>query len=322
MRKILLGSTGERISIFGLGTMYFGSKVDKKVSFRLMDIYEDHNGNFLDSANKYASWVSGFHGGESEAVLGSWLKSKHNRQKMLISSKVGFPYGNIPRSLKSDIIISECEKSLRRMGVETIDIYFAHAYDAETAIEETMEAFYHLKKEGKIRFAGASNFPAWRMEEANNLARQKGWEGFCCLQQRHSYLEPNVRTAFGNQLLITPETEDFALTKNITLMGYSPLLNGSYVREDRKLPEQYNSLNTDIRLKALRRVAGELNASPNQVVLSWMIHSNPVVIPLVTGSNESQIRENLNALKFHLSDDHLKILNNLDATQYELLENN
>lgn len=316
MQTVELGNTGEIISCMGLGTMYFGSKVDKNTSFDILDIYAGYGGEFLDSANKYASWVPGFKGGESEHLIGDWMKERRNRQKIFLSSKVGFPYGEIPHSLKKRIIISECEKSLKRLAVETIDIYFAHTYDPETPIEETMEAFYRLKKEGKVRFLGASNFPAWRMEEANNCSTLNGWEEFCCLQQRHTYLQPNIRAEFGNQLILTPEIEDYALSKNITLMGYSPLLNSSYVNKRRKIPEQYDSLNTKYGLEVINTVAGELNATANQVVLRWMMNSNPVVIPIISGSNKQQIIENLESININFAENHMKILNELKIEQY------
>ncbi len=224
MKKVQLGNTGEEISVAGLGTMYFGSKLDEKTSLRLIDMYVDHGGNFLDSANKYASWLPGFQGGESETIIGKWLKQNPGTSNLLITSKVGFPYGEIPRTLKKEIIISECEISLARLGVETIDIYFAHAYDRETPIEETMEAFFQLKKSGKIRYAGASNYTGWRLEEANHVAQAQGWEGYCCLQQRHTYLDPVSRADFNNQEFLTPEIEDFCLRKNLNIIAYTPLL--------------------------------------------------------------------------------------------------
>lgn len=109
---------GAHISVLGLGTMYFGSMVDEKTSFCLLYLYVDHGGNFLDSANKYASWVPGFQGGETEHLFGKWLKQRSRKEDLIISSKVGFPYGDIPRSLKKEIIISECERSLKRLGLE------------------------------------------------------------------------------------------------------------------------------------------------------------------------------------------------------------
>lgn len=309
MEKFELGKTGEMISCIGLGTMYFGTRVEESTSFHILDFYTEQGGIFLDSANKYASWVPGFHGGESEYLIGKWMKHKGNRHNMFISSKVGFPYGNIPRSLRSEIVISECEKSLKRLGVETIDLYFAHAFDAKTPIDETMEAFHLLKKDGKIRFAGASNYYAWQLVEANASANLHCWDGFSCIQQRHTYLEPTMRANFGTQLMLTPELQTFCIEKNLTIMAYSPLIGGAYVRNDREIPVQYQSLTNEFRKVKLKNVSNDLKVSANAVVLAWMVQSFPHMIPIVTGSSIAQIQENLQALSIRLSKEHLKQLN-------------
>jgi aryl-alcohol dehydrogenase-like predicted oxidoreductase len=314
MRTAILGKTGEQISSIGLGTMYFGTKVDEHTSFHLLDRYSQVGGSFLDSANKYASWVPGFQGGESEHVIGKWMRKRANRRRMFITSKVGFPYGKIPRSLKKELVISECEKSLKRFDVDYIDLYFAHAYDVETTHEEIMEAFLSLQKGGKIRFAGASNYFAWQLAEANIAAHHLGWEGFCCIQQRHTYLEPNLRVDFGTQLLLTPEMQDYCTASGITMMAYSPLLNGAYVREDRPLTSHYQSYNTNVKLALLKKVSNTLGISPNAVVLAWMIQNSPQVVPLVTGSTQAQLDENLQALSVQLTEEQLNNLNQLIVT--------
>lgn len=315
MEKVELGITGEFISTLGLGTMYFGTKVDRITSMNIMDIYCDKGGSFIDSANKYANWIPGYKGGESENLIGEWLKLRNNRNKIFLTSKVGFPYGDIPRSLTKDIIISECEKSLARMGVDTIDMYFAHAYDKHTPIEETMEAFSVLKQQGKIRFMAASNFPSWRLAEANQVANSKGWEGIVCVQQRHTYLESSLRATFGNQLLLTPEIEDFCSSKNITMMGYSPLLSGAYTEIDKPMPIQYKSENTNFRLNILKEISNELGITQNQLVLAWMLNSTPRVLPTIAGSNSRQIEENIAAGDIQLSDQLMARLNRVELTK-------
>jgi aryl-alcohol dehydrogenase-like predicted oxidoreductase len=253
--------------------------------------------------------VPGFCGGESECLIGKWMKQKGNREKMFLASKVGFPYGAIPRSLKKEIIISECEKSLKRLGVGTLDLYFAHAYDSKTPAEESMEAFFRLKKEGKIRFAGASNYSSWQLSEANTVAGNQGWEGFSSIQQQHTYLEPLLRTPFGNQVILTPEMENYCAVRNITLIAYSPLLGGAYSDTDKALPVQYQNPDSGFKLKILKQIAGELQVSANAVVLAWMMQSSPPVIPLVSGSSLNQLKENLLVLSFTLSQVQLDRLN-------------
>jgi len=308
MKKIQLGNTKEEISVAGLGTMYFGSKLDEKTSFLLIDKYLDHGGNFLDSANKYASWLPGFKGGESESLIGKWLKQNPRPSSLFITSKVGFPYGEINRSLKKEIIISECEKSLKRLGVEAIDLYFAHAYDEDTPAEETMEAFHQLKKSGKIRYVGASNYTGWRLEQANSVAQNQGWEGYSCLQQRHTYLEPAARADFNNQEFLTPEIEDLCNTKNLNIIAYTPLLAGSYNRTDQPLPIQYQSTLNDQRLAALKKISKETNLSPGQLVLAGMVNSKPAVIPLLGCSSINQLEENIDAVSFSLAPELMQAL--------------
>ena len=308
MKKITLGKTGIEISVLGLGTMYFGSKLDERTSFRLMDLYLEHGGNFLDSANKYASWLPGCKGGESEMLINKWLKQRGRAADLVIATKVGFSYGDVPRSLKKEIIISECELSLRRLGVECIDLYFAHAYDPFTPIEETMEAFHQLKKAGKIRYVGASNYMDWRLEAANSLAELKDWEGFCCLQQRHTYVEPSIRADFGNQQVLTPGVVDLCRERQISLMAYSPLLGGIYGKHEAALPIQYQSLANEQKMAALSALTSKTPFTANQLVLSWMLHSSPQVIPLVTGSNEKQLIENLEAASIRLTSEDMDLL--------------
>ena len=307
--KVELGDTGEQVSSVGLGTMYFGSKIDERTSYEMLDHYFERGGRLLDSANKYASWVPGFKGGESEGVIGKWMQQKSNRESLFITSKVGLPYGGIPRSLKKEVIISECEKSLNRLGIEMIDLYFAHAYDPITPIEETMEAFHRLKRDGKIRYAGASNFYAWLIGEANTAANLQNWEGFICIQQRHTYLEPVTRANFGAQLVLTPEMEAFCRAKNLGIMAYSPLLGGAYERQDLPIPDPYHSISTDIRMARLKEVADELGLSLHKVVLAWMLQSSPPVISLIAGSAVQQISMNLDALSVSLTEKQLDLLN-------------
>jgi aryl-alcohol dehydrogenase-like predicted oxidoreductase len=309
MKSVRLGNTNEQISCIGLGTMYFGTKVDEQTSFSILDYYVEKGGSFLDSANKYASWIPGFQGGESELLIGKWLKEKANRDKIFLTSKVGFPYEDIPRSLKKEIIISECNRSLKRLGVETIDLYFAHAYDAKTLPEEVMEAFSSLKKQGKIKFSGASNYSSWQLSEADHAAKKLGVDSFTCLQQRHTFLEPGLRANFGTQLVLTSETEEYCQIQKLTIMAYSPLLGGAYVNSNKPIPAQYQSADNDLRIKNLNRLAKDLNVSPNALVLRWMIQSTPAVIPIVAGSTVAQLEENMEALTFILNDEQLALLN-------------
>ena len=239
MRRIEIPSAELQVSSYCLGTMYFGSKVPVDTSLTLLDAYADRGGNFLDSANKYASWIEGFSGGESERVIGRWLKDRP-RDRFVVTSKVGFPYGDVPRSLRADVIVSECEKSLRRLGTDYIDIYFAHAEDAGTPVEETLRAFDKLIRDGKVRCIGASNHQAWRLAEAELMARAAGLPHYVVLQQRFSYLQPVVGADFGTQLPLTPEQTDFLCASWGVADGLLPRCWAACTRS-RRYPFRFNT---------------------------------------------------------------------------------
>jgi len=170
LKTQVLGQTGVEVSSLCLGAMYFGSRNDEATSYRILDQYVAAGGSFIDTANIYAMWVQGYHGGESETLLGKWMQERRNRQHMFIASKVGFNYQDVPISLSARWIEEECNKSLRRMNIETIDLYYAHCDDRETPLEETLEAFNRLVKAGKVRFIGASNYLACRGQQLPGLA--------------------------------------------------------------------------------------------------------------------------------------------------------
>jgi len=302
MQQIKILRSDMEISVLGLGTMYFGSGLSPKESYKLLDCYHQNGGRFFDSANKYASWVPGNKGGESEEVIGTWMmKQRKSRTEIVLCSKVGFAYGQIPRSLNREIIISECEKSLKKLKTDYIDLYFAHCDDFAVSQQEYMEAFFQLKKTGKIRYAGASNFQSWRLATAQQIASQQGWEGFVCVQQRHSLLEPSLRADTGTQTVLTPEMISFCHYSKLSIMAYSPLMGGLYDKFDEDVPLHYQNPNSMHRLTTIRELALKHKTSANAMVLAWMMQDNPAVIPLITGSKVSQIEDSLSALTINLS---------------------
>jgi len=313
MRTVSLGNTGAKVSAFCLGAMYFGSRTDRETSYQLLDQYVEAGGSFLDTANIYARWVPGYVGGESETLLGEWMRERRNRAQTFIATKVGFQYPGVERGLRAHQIEAECEKSLKRLGTETIDLYYAHVDDRDTPMEETMEAFNRLLRAGKVRFIGASNFPAWRLEEARWVSQTRGWAEYCCVQQRYSYIRPKPGAGFDPQIAANDDLLDYCRARSVTLLAYSPLLGGAYTRADRAFQEQYLGPDTEARLAALRAVARESGATLNQVVLAWMVQGDPPVIPLVAASTAEQMQENLGALQVELSIEQMARLNSASA---------
>ncbi len=311
MEKISLGFTNEKVSSLCLGTMFFGTKINQKTAFELLDQYFENDGSFIDTANIYAWWVTGTKGGESETLVGKWINKRKARKKIFVASKVGFDYGSVKRELKQSTIITECEKSLRRLGVETIDLYYAHIDDRNTNFDEVLEAFTRLINSGKVRFIGASNIQTWRLEQAYWVSKMQNLAQYCCVQQRYTYLQPRSNTKFENQVVANSDLIDYCETRNITLLAYSPLLKGAYTREDRSLYSQYQSTDNQKRLEMLKTIADEAGATTTQVVLAWMLHSKPQVLPVFSASTKEQLKENLGSLQIKLSDEQFSRLQNV-----------
>ncbi len=189
MKTVALGMTGEKVSALCLGAMNFGTKLDEKGSMQLLDRYYEQGGRFIDTANNYAVWWGG-DGSESENVLGRWMRNRGNRDALFLATKVGFNTPAVGSGLSRRVIRQEIEASLRRLGTDHVDLYYAHKDHRSDPLEETLEAFDELHRAGKVRMIGCSNWRAWRIEQARELCRAKGWIGFCCVQQRHTYLRP------------------------------------------------------------------------------------------------------------------------------------
>ena len=309
MKTTPLGKSGVDVSIYSLGAMYFGSRNDRATSYRMLDRYVDAGGSFIDTANIYAWWVDGYRGGESETLMGEWLAERGHRSRLFIASKVGFQYDNVKIGLTAAQIEAECNKSLRRLGVDTIDLYYAHVDDRARPLEETMAAFDRLVRAGKVRFIGASNFTAWRLAQAHALSTQQGWPDYVCVQQRHTFLRPKPGASFGPQLAATDELVDYCRANQVTLLAYSSLLSGAYQRADRPVPDEYRGPDADARLAALHSVAAAHGVTPNQVILAWLVQQNPPVIPVMAASTDAQMAENLAALDLVLTGDEIEMLN-------------
>ncbi|NMF86483.1 aldo/keto reductase [Nodosilinea sp. P-1105] len=305
MRTVELSDTNVFVSCLGLGTLRFGTLNSYAESAELLDMYLEAGGRFLDTANCYNQWAANAKGGESEVVLGQWLRERGNRDELFIASKVGFGYGTVPDGLAAKTIISACEESLRRLGTDHIDLYYAHKDDPNTPLEETLSAFTQLKESGKIRFAGASNYLAWRLADADAIAAQKGLAEFTCIEQRFTYLRPQPGSYFFPQRLIDENLATYCDARGKTMLPYTPLLRGAYVRTDRPIAQAYQGPDTDARMAALKEVSQAVGATPNQVVLAWMMQRQPPLIPIFSAGQPAHMQENLGALDITLIDDQM-----------------
>ncbi len=313
VKTIPLSQTGVEVSALAMGSTNFGSKCSEAQSFALLDQYFEAGGTFLDTANNYSHWAPGCQGGEAEMVIGHWLQKRSNRAQIFLATKAGFDSGDVDRGLRAEQIEGECEKSLRRLGVETIDLYYAHKDDPTTPLEETLTAFDRLVKAGKVRFVGASNYLAWRLAEAKAVSDAHSLVSYCCIQQRFTYLRPKPGASFGPQLAANDDLLQYVQAKDMTMLAYTPLLHGAYTRQDRELPEQYQNEDGSVRLRTLQAVANELGATANQVVYAWMLQQTPAILPILGVSTSEQLTENLAGLEITLRADQLQRLNEASA---------
>ena len=313
MKTVPLGATGVDVSIYCLGAMYFGSRNDRATAYRMLDRFVDAGGTFIDTANIYAWWVEGYHGGESETLLGAWLRERGHRDRLFIASKVGFQYGDVTRGLSAAQIEAECNKSLRRLGIDSLDLYYAHVDDRLTPQEETLAAFDRLVRAGKVRLLGASNFSGWRLAQAHALSERHGWPDYVCLQQRHTYLRPKPGASFDPQLHLTDETAAYCHANQVTILAYSSLLSGAYTRLDRPVPDEYLGPDADARLAVLRELAAAHGVTPNQVILAWLTQQTPAILPVMAASTDEQMAENLHALELQLTDAEIERLTTAGA---------
>jgi aryl-alcohol dehydrogenase-like predicted oxidoreductase len=309
MEKVKLGNSGLEVSALCLGTDLFGSKRDKQTVFALLDHFRDSGGTFVDTANFYASWLEGFCGGESETVIGEWLKERRSRKSMVIASKVAFDYPGCQGGLCAEEIERECEKSLRRLHTDRIDLYYTHKDDRATPLEETMEALDRLVRTGKVRAIGASNLASWRIAQANQLCKSEGWTEYSVIEQRYTYLRPRHGADFGPQIFMNEDLKDYSRSNGVALVGYSILLSGAYTRGAGSLPVQFAGPDSDTRLAVLVSVAAELGATVNQTLIAWLRQSDPPVLPIIAGSRTEQLAENIAALNLKISDDQMARLN-------------
>jgi aryl-alcohol dehydrogenase-like predicted oxidoreductase len=235
---------------------------------------------------------------------------------LILATKVGFNTPDIGNGLSRKIIRQEIEGSLRHLGTDHVDLYYAHKDHRSDPLEETLAAFDELHRAGKVRMTGCSNWRAWRIEQARALSRAKGWIAFCCVQQRHTYLRPGPAARFDPQIPLDEEVRDYcaAHAREFLVLGYSSTLGGAYTaRSDRVVPWQYRGPDTDARQRALAAVAADTGATPVQVVYAWMLQSTPLVLPLTSAGSKEQLDENLGALKLNLSNAHMARLDEAGA---------
>lgn len=315
MRYKLLGKSGLRVSELALGTMTFGEDwgfgANKQDSHRIFDAFVQAGGNFIDTACNYTN-------GTSEKFIGEFTQS--NREQFVIATKYSLTTrrndpnggGNHRKNLVQTI-----EGSLKRLNTDYIDLLWLHAWDFTTPVEEVMRALDDLVRAGKVLYIGISDTPAWIVSQANTLATLRGWTPFIGLQVEYNLMQ----RAPERDLLPMARTLDIGVTAWAPMAGGA--LTGKYLNEQTKnevqrlAPEskRLNDVNSKIALEVVK-IADEIERTPAQVALNWVRQQSGVIIPLIGARKESQMRENLGALEFTLTPEHLNRLE--QVSQIEL----
>ena len=318
MRK--LGRTGLRVAALCLGGNTFGWTTDQKASEAVLDAYLEAGGNFIDTADVYSRWVPGHAGGESETVLGTWMKARGNRRAVIIATKVMGPMGPGPNDtgLSRQHIVEGVEDSLRRLQTDFIDLYQAHWDDRDTPLEETLRAFDDLVRQGKVRYIGASNYHAWRLTRAL-------WESDRRAFVRYESIQPKYNLVFRDEY--ERELEPLCLEQSLGVIPYSSLgsgfLSGKYHR-GRDLPKTaragsvQKTYMTDrgfTVLEAVEKVAASAGATPAQVALSWLAHRPGITAPIASATSVTQLKELVGGIELQLDADARATLDRASAWQ-------
>ena len=315
MKKRTLGNSGLEVAPLALGGNVFGWTADEPTSFKLLDAFVAAGCNLIDTADIYSAWVPGNKGGESETVLGKWLKRRGNRGKVLIATKVGKEMGPERKGLSKTYILRAAEDSLRRLQTDCIDLYQSHADDPETPLEETLDAFAQLIRQGKVRAIGASNYTADRLTRALEASTRSGYPSYQCLQPLYNLYD---RADYETDL------EPLCLEKGVGVIPYfslaSGFLTGKY-RSEKDLANRsrgefvkkyLNDRGSRI-LDALDQVAGQYHSVPAVVSLAWLIARPGVTAPIASATSLDQLTDLIEATTLELDHSSIELLNTASA---------
>jgi aryl-alcohol dehydrogenase-like predicted oxidoreductase len=293
MRHRQLGKSGLSCAPLALGCHVFGWTASESVSCAILDAFVDRGFAMIDTADTYSNWAPGHQGGESETIIGNWLRSSGKRQHVLIATKVGGDMRNVGRGLSKAHVIRSAEDSLRRLGTDHIDLYQAHFDDTAVAFEETLEAFASLIQSGKVRSIGASNYSAPRLAEALAVARAHGLPLYSCLQPHYNLA---TRGYFEGGLQQLCQKEEIGV---IPFRGLEAgLLTGKYrsmadtvgAARGAVVAQNLDDRSLDI-LRELDAAAVRCGATPAQIALAWLLAQPGVTAPIVSVTSLAQLAE-------------------------------
>lgn len=316
MQRRKLGHSGLEVSPLCLGGNVFGWTADEPTSHRLLDGFLAAGFNFVDTADSYSTWAPGHKGGESEAVIGTWLKSRKNREKVVIATKVGSEVLG-KKGLSKTYILSEVEESLRRLQTDYIDLYQSHRDDPSTPVGETLEAYAELVRQGKVRAIGCSNFTAERIAQSLAASKTRNLPRYESLQPNYNLYD---RSDYETNL------EPICLKEGVGVIPYFALaagfLTGKYRSEDdlKKSPrgrfvQKYLNERGFRILDALDQVARERGSTSGKVAIAWLLARPSITAPIASATSLEQLRDLIDAVNLKLTPAEVAQLN--QASSYE-----
>jgi aryl-alcohol dehydrogenase-like predicted oxidoreductase len=315
MEQRKLGNTGLEISPLALGGNVFGWTIDEPTSFRILDAFVAAGFNFVDTADVYAKWVPGNKGGESETIIGNWLKKSGKRSEVIVATKVGMEMAPDKKGLSAAYIFRAVEDSLRRLQTDHIDLYQAHKDDPDTPLEETLRAFAKLIKDGKAKAIGASNYSGPRLSQALEVSKKHGLPAYQTLQPDYNLYD---RADYENNL------EPICLANGLGVISYfslaSGFLTGKYRSEadlsksqrGGRVKKYLNERGFRI-LKALDEVAVQYNSTPARVALAWLMARPSITAPIASATSLEQLKDLIEATKLQLDKSSIEALNRASA---------
>lgn len=306
MTERALGASGLSIRPFVLGGNVFGMTAGREASFAVLDRFVEHGGGMIDTADVYSAWVPGHKGGESESMMGAWLKASGARDSILIATKVGM----MPGGLKPDRIREAVQGSLDRLGVDTIDLYFAHKDDPDVPLGEVLGAFAELVDAGIVRAIGASNYSAERLAEALRVADEAGLPRFTAMQPELNLLD---RAQYEGTL------QDLCVAEGLGVVTYFSLASGYLTGKYRSVDDIGRSARGPrvkphvegkgpAMLAAMDAIAAETGATLSQIALAWVAAQPGVTAPIASATTAEQLDELIGSLDLALSDEQLAAL--------------
>ncbi|MEH2004197.1 aldo/keto reductase [Nostoc sp.] len=316
MERLKLGRSGLEVSRLCFGGNVFGWTIDEDTSFEILDHFIEAGGNFIDTADVYSKWVPDNQGGESEIILGKWLKQRGNRDQVVIATKVGNDMGIKGKGLSPKHIQQAVEDSLHRLQTDYIDLYQSHIDDQSTPLAETLETYGELIHQGKVRFIGASNYSAERLIEALQISQQHSYPRYESLQPCYNLYD---RAEYEQEL------QQISQEQLIGVISYSSLcsgfLSGKYRSEkDLSISARGDSVKKYLNarglaiLEALDEVAKIYNATPTQIALAWLIARPTITAPIVSATKVEQLQDIIKSVDIKLEPDAIHLLNQASSS--------